>query len=129
MQSQPPHSSRAGLILVDDLMFASQVQGLARAAGVELRWVRTAAQAVEQCRAAEPACVVLDVNLIGPGIDELVNAIKAEGNPAPVLIGFGSHVDAASLHHAREAGCDFVMPRSKLVQELGSKLGPWIEAR
>jgi FixJ family two-component response regulator len=128
MESQTP-PSQTGLILVDDLMFASQVQGLARSAGVHLQWVRNAVQALEQCQASGPACIILDVNLIGAGIAELVASFKAMGEPAPILIGFGSHVDAASLHRARDAGCDLVMPRSQLVQDLSGKLSGWIARR
>lgn len=128
MDSQTP-PSQTGFILVDDLMFASQVQGLARSAGVHLQWARNAAQALEQCQISRPACVILDVNLIGAAIGDLVASFKALGESVPVLIGFGSHVDAASLHRARDAGCDLVMPRSKLVQELAAKLPEWIASR
>lgn len=129
MENQTPTSPRLGLILVDDLMFASQVQGLARSAGVQLQWVRNAEKAMEQCPISRPACVILDVNLIGAGIEELVASFKTMGEPAPILIGFGSHVDAASLHRARDAGCDLVMPRSKLVQDLAARLPDWIARR
>ena len=128
MEAQPSVVPRTGLILVDDLMFASQIQGLARSAGINLQWVRNSGQALAQAGAARPACMILDVNLLGAGIDDFVTAIKALGEPVPALIGFGSHVDAASLHHAREAGCKLVMPRSKIVQEIATKLPAWIDA-
>jgi DNA-binding response OmpR family regulator len=117
---------RTGLILVDDLMFASQIQGLARSAGVNLQWVRNAEKAIAQTEAAKPVCVILDVNLLGAAIDDFVAALKALGGPVPVLIGFGSHVDAAGLQRARDAGCNLVLPRSKLVQELATRLAAWI---
>ena len=118
MEPQPSVSPRTGLILVDDLMFASQIQGLARPTGINLQWVRNSEKALAQAGAARPACIILDVNLLGAAIDDFVTAIKALGEPAPALIGFGSHVDAVSLHHGRDAGCKLVMPRSKLVQEI-----------
>jgi CheY-like chemotaxis protein len=127
MEPQPAPAPRNGLILVDDLMFASQIQGLARPAGINLQWVRNAEKALAQARVVKPACVVLDVNLLGTAIGEFVTAIKALGEPPPALIGFGSHVDAVSLQRARDAGCKLVLPRSKLVQEIGSGLPKWIE--
>ncbi len=127
MEAQPTAAPRSGLILVDDLMFASQIQGLVRPAGVNLQWVRTAEKALAQAKAVKPACVVLDVNLLGTAIGDFVTAIKALGEPPPALIGFGSHVDAGSLQQARDAGCNLVLPRSKLVQEIGSGLPKWIE--
>jgi CheY-like chemotaxis protein len=122
MEAPTPPALHPGLVVADDLMFASQIQGLARSAGYQLTWVRSADQAVVQARALEPTCVVIDINMIGAGIKELVASLKAKEGSLPVLIGFGSHVDAASLHRAREAGCDQVLPRSKLVQELAEKL-------
>ena len=126
MEPQSSPAPRTGLILVNDLMFASQIQGLARLAGVTLHWVRSAEKALAQAGAVRPVCVVLDVNLIGAGIGEFVASIKAQGEPQPVIIGFGSHVDAASLQRARDVGCNLVMARSKLVQELATKLAEWI---
>ena len=127
MGPEPSAGPRTGLILVDDLMFASQIQGLARSAGFHLQWVRNSEKALAQAEATRPSCIILDVNLLGAAIDDFVTAIKALPDPAPTLIGFGSHVDAASLHHARDAGCNLVLPRSKLVQELAIKLTAWLD--
>jgi FixJ family two-component response regulator len=126
LEPQTTPGPQAGLILVDDLMFASQVQGLARSAGVDLQWVRNMDEALTRAAVSRPVCVILDVNHIGASIGGFVSAFKALGEPAPVLIGFGSHVDAPSLHRARDAGCNLVLPRSKLVQELPAKLPGWI---
>ena len=43
------------------------------------------------------------------------------------VVGYGSHVDAATLHAARVAGCDPVLPRSKFVEELPGALPGWLE--
>ena len=40
----------------------------------------------------------------------------------PTIIGYGSHVDTATLKAARDAGCDVVLPRSKFVEELAHLL-------
>jgi hypothetical protein len=44
----------------------------------------------------------------------------------PRVIAYGSHVEAATLHAAREAGCDLVLPRSRFVEELPVSLGAWL---
>jgi DNA-binding response OmpR family regulator len=124
-----PTALKTGLILVDDLMFASQIQSLARSAGFQLQWVRNAEKALAQAQANRPVCVILDVNLIGEEIDNLVVGLKGTGGSASAVIGFGSHVDATSLQRARAAGCDLVMPRSKLVQEIAANLPRWIDTR
>jgi DNA-binding response OmpR family regulator len=113
---------REGLVLADDLLFASQVQGLARAAGVALKWTRTIDQALALAAATPPACIILDVHVVGEGLAGFISSLATKCKPAPLLIGFGSHVDAASLQRARDAGCTLVLPRSKLVQELIARL-------
>jgi hypothetical protein len=42
---------------------------------------------------------------------------EAKAGSVPVLA-FGRHTEAALLREAREAGCDRVVPRSTLVEEL-----------
>ena len=81
---------------------------------------------MDRAAAAKSTCIILDVNFLGAAGD-FVATIKSLGDPVPKLIGFGSHVDAAGLQRARDAGCNLVMPRSKLVQELATKLLGWIE--
>ena len=46
----------------------------------------------------------------------------------PRMVAYGSHVDAAVLRAAREAGCDPVLPRSKFVEELPRALPEWMRA-
>jgi len=42
------------------------------------------------------------------------------------VVGYGSHVDADTLHAARVAGCDPVLPRSRFVEELPTALAGWL---
>ena len=39
-----------------------------------------------------------------------------------------THVDAAGLRAAREAGCDPVLPRSQFVEALPLRLAEWVTA-
>jgi len=45
----------------------------------------------------------------------------------PRVVAYGSHVDAAGLKAARDAGCDVVLPRSAFVEQLPVKLREWME--
>ena len=56
----------------------------------------------------------------------MVPALKAL-DPAPMVIGYGSHVAAAALQAAREAGCDLVVPNSKFVELLPTDLAEWMK--
>jgi ActR/RegA family two-component response regulator len=113
---------REGIILADDLLFASQIQGLARAAGVTLKWSKTTEQALALAAVNPPACLIMDLHLLGDRLVDFIASLGSVGTPLPLLIGFGSHVDAALLQRGRDAGCTIVLPRSKLVHELTARL-------
>jgi len=115
-----------GLLLCDDLIFASRVTGTACDLGVTVK----AAPSVERLRAlasAEPPSGVI-VDLSNPGlvIEELIGWLGANVAPMPRVVAYGSHVDTATLRRAREAGCEPVLPRSKFVEELPLKLAVWL---
>src|SRR5438270_8411893 len=100
-----------GVLLADDLMFVSRITGTARSLGLSMKSVRTSAALLAEAGAQAPACVIVDLQNAGLDIAALVRALKAGGQP--FIVGYGSHVDAATLKAARDAGCDLVLPRSK----------------
>jgi CheY-like chemotaxis protein len=115
-----------GLMLCDDLIFFSRVSGAARAAGLGVRMVRTAADLVAAARTAPPRGVILDVHNPGLDLESLLIQLKGACPAMPRVIAYGSHVEAAVLKAAREAGCDRVLPRSQFVKELEAKIGEWL---
>ena len=117
-----------GLMLCDDLIFFSRVSGAARAAGLSVRMVRTAAELLAAVRTSPPGGVILDVHNPGLDLPALLADLKAGNASAPRVIAYGSHVEAAVLRAARQAGCDRVMPRSQFVEELETKIGEWLGA-
>jgi CheY-like chemotaxis protein len=111
-----------GLLLCDDLLFASKVTATAAAHGLAVRVCKTPV-ALAQGLTAAPAAVILDLQT--PGLD-VAGLLAGMRDPRPKVIGFGSHVDKATLEAARTAGCDEVVPRSKFVKELDEKLPMWL---
>lgn len=117
----------SGLLLSDDFLFISRVQGHARAAGLDVKSVRTPETLFAKAAEAPPACVLLDVHVAGEKLAETVAALKAMPSP-PTIVGYGSHIAAAALKAARDAGCDMVMPNSEFTQRLASDLPSWFGA-
>ena len=101
--------------LVRDLLFASKITAAGKAIGVSARIVRDPSQ-LAQLHATR-----LLVDLNQPGALEAAVAWKARTGGE--VIGFVSHVDAATIARARDAGLDQVLARSRFVQHLPRLLG------
>ena len=111
-----------GYLLSDDLIFTSRVTGTAQALGLTVQAARSPAQLANLIARQPPACLLLDLHNPGLVLGELLAGLPS---PRPFVVGYGSHVDAARLKAAREAGCDLVLPRSKFVEELPTALPGW----
>lgn len=111
-----------GLLLCDDLIFASKVTATARAHGKVVTVCRDAARLAAELAGGWPRAILLDLQ--NPTLD--LSAVAGWRAAGVRVVGFGSHVDAASLKAARAAGCDPVLPRSKFVADLEEKLPGWL---
>ncbi len=115
----PVTSTAAGesppvLLLVRDLIFIARITAVARSIGAATRTIRDPIQLA----GADGRLVLVDLNLPG-AIAAAAAWSRQTGRPA---IGFVSHVDAATIAAAREAGIDKVLPRSHFVQVLAELL-------
>jgi DNA-binding NarL/FixJ family response regulator len=110
-----------GLVLSDDLLFSSKITGTATALGLTVRVARTPAVLLEWARQQPPGGVLVDLH--HPQLD-LATLLPALGDAH--VVGFGSHVEAATLHAARQAGCHLVLPRSKFTERLPHDLPQWL---
>ena len=117
-----------GLLLCDDLIFTSRITGTAKALGLSLRAAKTVPELRIFLQQSPPRCVILDLHAPGLVIDELAKELAAS-MPKPFVVGYGSHVDTATLKKARDAGCDIVWPRSKFVDELATAMPEWFRPR
>ena len=113
-----------GLLLCDDLIFASRLVGTAKAAGLTLRVLKNAEDLLVFARQTPSRCVIIDLHVAGLDI-AAVSPILAALSPRPTIVGYGSHVDTALLKQARDAGFDVVWPRSKFTAELEAALPTW----
>ena len=105
---------RGVLLIVSDLLFQSRVREQASALGFEVSLAETDA-AVRDALTPVPALVVLDLHIGGVDWRQAVARVKEQGVP---VLAFGRHTETELLRSAREAGCDRVVPRSTLVEEL-----------
>jgi CheY-like chemotaxis protein len=110
------------IALVDDLMFLSRIREAAKGRGIEVKAVRTAADAVASARGG--ASLVL-MDLDSPRLPWAATAADLRADAALAglpVVGFFSHVEAQRGREALEAGCTTVLPRSAFVQKLDALL-------
>ena len=122
-------NTAVGLLLSDDLMFTSRITATARQLGLELRSAAAQAALEQLAERLAPRCVILDLANAGLDVAALLRRLREVCPMPPFVVGYGSHVDTATLRAAREAGCDLVLPRSKFVEELPRALPEWFAAR
>ena len=121
--------SPSGLLLSDDLIFSSRILGTAREFSLSLKTARSMSILLRLAQEQRPTCILLDLGNPGLVLPELMTQLRATCSLMPRVLAYGSHVDAAALKAAREAGCDPVLPRSKFVEELPLRLADWFEQK
>ena len=100
--------------VISDLMFQSRVVEQAKRLGYAASVAETAGELRETLE-GDVALVALDLHVSGIDWRRAVSAAKERGVP---LLAFGRHTEVSLLREAREAGCDRVVARSTLVEEL-----------
>jgi hypothetical protein len=68
---------------------------------------------------SHPELALFDLSMHWLDVNEAVRVCMSAGVP---LLAFGPHVDTGSLRAARQAGVDFVYPRSKLMGDVTGTL-------
>ncbi len=106
------------VVVATDLMRLSRVTEGAKALGYEVAVADTAEEARQALRSGPAALLVLDLQADDLRWEDVVAAAKdPTAGPIPVLA-FGQHTKPELLRDARRAGCDVVVARSQLVEEL-----------
>ena len=126
LSNQIQHSyDTLGMIVYccSDLIFATKISSTAESLGLPSRPARNPQalrQRLSQVDDGKPhgpvTGVLIDLTLPDHALT-LIQQAKAHCRDLPV-VAFGSHVATALLESAREAGADFVMPRSSFTANL-----------
>jgi len=108
---------------VDDLLFSVKISTAAKALRVDIYFERSPGGVVNAVREKRPSLVIFDLNSTRLKPMEAIAAIKGDPELEGIrTLGYVSHVDAASIEAARQAGVDQVLARSAFVERLGEIL-------
>jgi CheY-like chemotaxis protein len=115
MQKQ---ESKRVLAVVSDLFFSVKLSEAAKRNGLTIDFVKDGAEVIEKAK-SRPTVIVFDLNFETVEPLKLISQLKANPETRGVsLIGYLSHIQGELKQQAQEAGCDMVMARSALSQNL-----------
>ena len=115
--------NRRVLAAVGDLFFASKIRGTAEQLNVTAQFARSEAALFDAARTEVPSLIILDLHDERFDPFALVEQLKADEHLRAVpVVGFFSHVHVELQRRAREAGVDYVLPRSVFTQRLADIL-------
>lgn len=115
--------------VLSDLMFTVKIQEAAKAAGLDVVFVNSEQQAMEQAK-QHPAAMILDLNDAAGNPLDIVTKLKADKQTSKIsLVGYVSHVQVDLKQAAQERGCDVVMARSAFSHNLPSILRRYAQAQ
>jgi PleD family two-component response regulator len=115
MQNQ---GSKRVLAVVSDLFFSVKLNEAAKRNGLAIEFVKDGNEVLEKAK-TKPSVIVFDLNFEAIEPLKLIADLKANPETKGVsLIGYLSHIQGELKQQAQEAGCDMVMARSALSQNL-----------
>ncbi len=106
------------LAAVQDLFFMIKINEAAKRLGVPVEFVKDDRTLLESA-AGKPALIIIDLNC--NGVKPLQSITRIKGNPElkdVSVVGYVSHVQGELKQKAHEIGCDMVLARSALSQNL-----------
>jgi CheY-like chemotaxis protein len=106
------------VLLSNDLMVGSRVEGAALRAGAPFQSAGSEDDALRRCAERKTKLLLVDLASLSLSIEKLVDRARSMGTEQPAVIAFGPHVHKERLDAARQAGCDEVLSRGQFFAQL-----------
>jgi CheY-like chemotaxis protein len=114
---------RAVVAALDDIFFTAKIRATAEHLGTAIRFSRNMEATIEAARETRPALIIVDLHARQFDPFALARALKADASLCDIkLLAFFSHVQTALMQQAKEAGFDYVLPRSAFSNRLAEIL-------
>ncbi len=106
------------LAVLTDLFFSVKLSEAAKRNGLGLEFVTEAKDVLEKAK-SKPSLIVFDLNYEAANPLQIIAALKSSPETKGIsLIGYLQHIQADLKMQAQEAGCDMVLARSALSQNM-----------
>ena len=113
-----PQQHKKVLAVLSDLFFSVKITDAAKRAGMAVELIKDPHEVMVKAK-SKPSVIIFDLNFEDAQPLDLIAKIKGSAECKGVsLIGYLSHVQGELKQAAQEAGCDMVMARSALSQNL-----------
>ena len=114
----PKQEPKRILAVVSDLFFSVKISDAAKRAGLAVEFVKDSQELLKKA-ASKPSLIIFDLNFEDARPLQLISDLKQDAQLKGIsLIGYLSHIQAELKQKAQEAGCDMVMARSALSQNM-----------
>jgi PleD family two-component response regulator len=111
------------LAAVEDLFFTVKITDAAKRAGLEVEFIKNEKDLIDRAKGDKPALIIFDLNFNAMQPLRLIPKLKGNSELKSIsLIGYLSHVQGELKQKAHETGCDMVLARSALSQNLSQIL-------
>jgi PleD family two-component response regulator len=121
------NSTKKVVAVLSDLMFTVKIQEAAKRAGLEPVFVKSQQDALAKAK-ENPVVIILDLNHSEAAPLETIAKLKDDDETSRIdLLGYVSHVQADLKRAAQDQGCDLVIARSALSQNLPAILARYAE--
>ena len=117
MANESPTSAPSCLILSNDFFFGSRLCEAVKDHGNQVVMAATLDAPAIATAETDWQLIVFDLTLQTVAIEEVI-AWREKLPSTPTLLAFGPHVRTGQLERAQEVGCDRVLTRGQLVQQL-----------
>jgi PleD family two-component response regulator len=106
------------LAVLTDLFFSVKLSEAAKRNGLALEFVKEGDEVLEKAK-AKPSLIVFDLNYEAVNPLQIIAQLKSSPDTKGIsLIGYLSHIQGELKIQAQEAGCDMVLARSALSQNM-----------
>ena len=110
------------ILVSNDLMVVSRVQGAAAKAGASVEVASSVAGAGDALQGKAAELVIVDLGCSIVDLEEQVATLKSKAIAPVLVVAFGPHVHEDRLAAARAAGCDVVMSRGQFFAQIDALL-------
>ncbi|QGJ68979.1 Hypothetical protein PBC10988_6440 [Planctomycetales bacterium 10988] len=112
------------LVITADMMFGSQIRVTTKQLDVPVQLIATQKR-LPSPEEVDSQVILIDLEFPYPELLDWIAEVRRLNHSLEKMLAFGPHVHTEKLAAAKEAGCDEVWPRGKMVTSLRGLLESW----